>query len=67
MQHDDLIFNIYCKMITLINLLNICLHTYLQAMVFLVMRTFRSYSLSNFQTCNMALLTTVTMLYLNCS
>ena len=50
-------------MITIISLVNICYHTELQ-FFFLVMRTFKIYSLSNFQLCNTISLTVVTMLYL---
>ena len=50
-------------MITTISLDNIHQHTYLQNF-FLVMRTFKIYSLSNFQICNTVLLIIVAMLYI---
>ena len=49
-------------MITTISLVNICHHTVI--IFFPVMRSFKIYSLSNFQICNMVLLIIVTMLYI---
>ena len=52
-------------MITPASLVNIHHHTQLQtAYVCFVMRTFKTYPLNNFQTCNTALLTIVTILYI---
>ena len=50
-------------MITTVSLVNICHHTWLRKMFFLVMRIFKTYSLSYFQICNTILLIIVTVLY----
>ena len=50
-------------MITAISLVKIHHLTLLQT--FFLVRTFKIYSLSNFQTCNVVLLTTVTVLYIS--
>ena len=52
---------IRCKMIITISLVNTTIIHY-EADFFLVMRTFKIYSVSNFQTCSTALLSTVAML-----
>ena len=49
-------------MLNTVSLVNIHPLTELKNNLFLVMRTFKIYSLSNFQICNTVLLTTVTML-----
>ena len=46
-----------CEMITTVSLVNIYLHSY--TVLFLVMRTFNIYYLSNFQMCNTVLITIV--------
>ena len=53
------------KMITKLSPVNICRHTSLKKSfsLFLMMRTFKIYSISNFQACNTLLLTIVTTLY----
>ena len=51
----------YCKMITTMSLVNIHHHRY--RFFFLLKRTFKIYSLSNFQVCNTELSTIVNMLY----
>ena len=48
-------------MITTVSLVNIC---HIVTVFFLVMRTFKIYSLSNFPMCSTALLTIVTMLHI---
>lgn len=53
----------YCRMISTINLVNIC-HHLLVTFFFLALRTFKIYLLSNFQIWNILLLAIVTMLYL---
>ena len=64
-QHNDLIFiYIYCEMITTIS--QVIIHHY-GYNFFLVMRTFKIYSLSNFQIYNTVLLTIVIMLYITSS
>ena len=56
--HNDLVFtHIYYKIST------ICLFHHTHKFFFLVMRTYKNYSLSKFQTCN-TVLTIVTMLYI---
>ena len=54
----------YCKMITTISVVNIRHHTV--KFLFLAMKTFNSYSLSNFQVCNTVLLTSSVLLYEVC-
>ena len=54
---------IYSKMITTINPVNICLHTWLKFCLFLWWGLL-NISVSNFQTCNTELLTTEIMLYI---
>ena len=62
-QHSDSIFIfIYCEIIITISLVNI--HKHMDVSIFLMMRTFKIYSMCNFQICNKVLLTIVTMLYI---
>ena len=53
-----------CRMITTIGLVNANHHAWLQKNCFLMMKTFKIYSLSNFQICNAVIITIVTMLYI---
>lgn len=52
----------FCEMITVLSFFNIHHYTELQSFFFLVMRSFKIYSLSNFQT-DKTVLTIATMLY----
>ena len=54
-QHDDLVYVYVVKQLTQ--------QPQIVTDFFLVMRTFKIYSLSNFQICDTVLLTIVTMLY----
>ena len=66
MQYIDLLLHIYCKMITTIVLGNTSV-TLPNYHFFFVVRTFKIYSVSNFQVYSTILLFIITMLYLRSS